>query len=118
MNNLNKFYAVSAIYFGLASAVGAQTATARSNASDAPIATPDARPDEIQHPMLEQPHSHEMPKKEDESKIQRRGMTGVVQDGEMRRRLPDSLPADGATPPAERFRQTEPHPGDPLGRRK
>lgn len=91
MSSLSKFYALSAIYFGLASAVGAQTASGTATGSTE--STGDKpRQESFQHPMLEsQPSNDARPGAVDDQRIQRRGMGEVRQDGEIRRN-----PAPGA----------------------
>lgn len=91
MNHLGKFYALSAIYFGLASAVAAQPGPA-AGASSASRTVEEAAPDEFQHPMLEQRRGSQMQLDADgDRRIQRRGMQGR-RDGDMRRNV---LPGAG-----------------------
>lgn len=96
MNHLSKFYAISAIYFGLASAVGAQPASAPSGSPPA-SAVEGARQDEFQHPMLEQRSGHDMRTNGEQGpRIQRRGMQDTRRDGDMQRNvLPGASDADG-----------------------
>lgn len=92
-----KFYALSAVYFGLASAVGAQPATTESEPASEQ-ATPAPRQQHFQHPMLERPSSHEMQLEENKNRIQRRGMQDTVTDGQMQRNIHPG--AADANPPA------------------
>jgi len=113
MNNLGKFYAVSAVYLGLASTVLAQPAAD----ADAPLSAGpvnEAAQDAFQHPMLEQRRGSQMQLEADEGqRIQRRGLQDTRRDGDMRRNvLPGAADAgsgpllDGEAPerstPAER----------------
>ena len=86
MNPPLKFYALSAIYFGLASAVVAQSAPAGSAPAAGPVQ--DARQEQFEHPMLERHGGSEMaPDGSQAPRIQRRGLQDTRQDGEIRRNL-------------------------------
>ncbi len=103
MSQLNKFYAASAIYFGLASAVVAQPRTVQ---PDAPAAaeTENMRQDRFQHPMVDpRPSTDLRPDADAERRIQRRGLDDVRQDGEIRRNvLPGATRSDETLLPPER----------------
>ena len=102
MSQLSKFYALSAVYLGLASAVVAQPAQPGSGAAAAQAE--EARPDRFEHPMLERHGSTDMrPAENDGPRIQRRGMQDMRQDGGIRRHtLPGAADADGVPPQADR----------------
>jgi hypothetical protein len=109
MNRFNKFYAVSAIYLGLASAVGAQGSGAAANgaSSGAVQASPSgqrsssqsgpterspgrsggqAAPERFEHPILERQSSTNMSPAKEGDRIQRRGeSSGGYRDGDIRR---------------------------------
>lgn len=95
-SRFNKFQAVSAIYFGLASAVVAQPAATDDKRAGQAAEAP--RQEHFQHPILERPSSHEMQLEENRNRIQRRGMQDTIQDGEIQRNIhPGAADAD---PPA------------------
>ncbi|NLC34881.1 MAG: hypothetical protein GX772_00250 [Alcaligenaceae bacterium] len=84
MNLLSKFYAVSLVYFGLASAAGAQglTVSPESSASKAG----QERPTQFEHPMLEERSSHNMRRSSEQGpRIERRAGQDVLRDGEIQR---------------------------------
>ena len=86
MSTLSKFHALSAIYFGLASAVMAQPASAPSE--PAPPPAENTRQDRFQHPMLEPRHGNDArPGATDGQRIQRRGMGDTRQDGDIQRNV-------------------------------
>jgi len=103
-----KFQALSAIYFGLASAVMIQPAAAQSErpalergtppAVPSPGFTenaPNARQDHFQHPMLEERPSTELGDRDNVPNIQRRGMQeGTRHDGAMERNIVPSVRDD------------------------
>lgn len=98
MNHLNKFFAISAVYFGLASAVGAQSTQAPANAASAQTADRDAPQKEFQHPMLEQRSSSDMRPGDPDQRIQRRGMQETRRDGDIQRNvLPGAADAEAGT---------------------
>jgi len=84
MNHLGKFYALSAVYLGLASAVSAQPIQ-NSSPQRSSESAQDARPDTIEHPMLERQPTHEMRPEDDGQRIQRRGLHDARQDGQIQR---------------------------------
>lgn len=99
MKHLNRFLALSAVYFGLASAVGAQSAPPAGSGQSATGTTTESRQKEFQHPMLERRSSTDLRPTTDEPRIQRRGMQDMRRDGEMRRNvLPGAADAEGAAP--------------------
>lgn len=120
MTRFSPFLAISAIYFGLASAVGAQPVAASSAAQgaarveDTRPKIEDTRRDRFEHPMLERHPSHDMrPSGKEGERIQRRGLHDVRQDGEIRRNplpgaadAPNSAPRAGSGGP-----DTDPAPG-------
>lgn len=97
MNHLTKFHAISAVYFGLASAIGAHAAAPGPEAAGSP-AVERPRQDRFEHPMLEQHPSTDL--RQDGQRIQRRGLDGARQDGEIRRNIaPDATQADESLAP-------------------
>lgn len=111
MQRFGRFLTVSAIYFGLASAVDAQAPT-DSEASRAPSAAQTVesraaeppRQDHFEHPMLEQHGSTSSGQAEPgDARIQRRGMQSAPQDGDFRR-----FPDPGAPPATLPHRAPEP----------
>lgn len=98
MSHLNKFIALSAISFGLASAVSAQsTSGPASTGGPAAQSAGEARQQEFQHPMLERRSSTDLrPGETREPRIQRRGMQETRQDGDMQRHvLPGAADTEG-----------------------
>jgi len=105
MNQLNRFYALSAIYFGLASAVGAQPQSTRSDTSASSVAE-EPRQEKFKHPMLEPRHGNEVDEATDGPRIQRRGQPGLRQDGDIRRNVQPG--AVDAGEPLRQRKQTDP----------
>ena len=107
MNTFFKFYALSAIYFGLVSPVTAQPQAAPSHPLPAQAAE-EAPRDHFEHPMLEQHGGTDMrPPATEGPRIQRRGMQDTRRDGEIRRNiLPGASDAGDAAPRMERERRT------------
>lgn len=94
MNHFGKFYALSAIYFGLASPVGAQPPAAPE--PSAAQSVEQAPYDHFEHPMLEQRSGSEMRlDEEDGQRIQRRSMQDTRRDGDMRRNVLPGASDDG-----------------------
>ena len=115
MSITTRFLALSAVYFGLASAVTPPSAVAQTAASQgvevprdgkgadetrAERAEKDTLPTrqrEFQHPMLETPHSNDA-RSDDEEGVQRRGVQHIKQDGMIQRHVtnePGSTPGVG-----------------------
>lgn len=109
-----KFQALSAVYFGLASAVMVPSATAQnartSVSQSTPATSPSTRQDsatqhgqsgvisnprqtEFEHPMLnDKPTTDMRPESRDVPTVQRRGMQDMRQDGRIERHAPHSAP--------------------------
>ena len=99
MKSLNRFLALSAVYFGLASAAGAQSVPPAAPDQSVTAAKTEARQQEFQHPMLEQRSSTDLSRESDEPRIQRRGAPDSHRDGEIRRNVVPGAPdAAGAAP--------------------
>lgn len=109
MNTINRFYALSAVYLGLASAVGAQGTATQTPAPGSGVVE-DARQDRFQHPLLEQPSSTDLrSSSQDEPRIQRRGLQGTQRDGDIRRNVePSATQADRALKPERREEDRHP----------
>ena len=87
MSQLNRFYAASAIYFGLASAVTAQQG-AEQPAVGATVETEESKQQKFRHPLVDpQPSTDLRPDADAQRRIQRRGLDDVRQDGQMRRKV-------------------------------
>ena len=116
MSVSTRFLAISAVYFGLASAVTPASATDRSATSQGVEATRQdsatdesraeraekdtmpTRQREFQHPMLETPQTNESGNDRDQA-IQRRGVQQIQQDGMIQRHItnePGSTPGVGS----------------------
>lgn len=110
MKNLSKFYAVSAIYLGLASSIDARPAQAdREPAASLGERGSSPEQDRFQHPMLEPRHGHDARGRSAEGpRIERRGMDETRQDGQMRRDVvPGASRSGEASAAAERRRREQ-----------